>query len=153
MAKYTFSVESDELHEIKAFLSGVARVEVEAEEAQDEQDTAPLAEKPVKAAPKRRMAREAGAGANAAPAGSASELTPATVAEEPEEAAEEEHPLLQEVTLDQLKNKVNEVLKLGGDAGKKLMDTLTTRFKVQALSALDKKDYADLLAVMEGMLS
>lgn len=152
MAKYTFSVESDELHEIKAFLSGVAQAE--AEEAQDGQDTAPLAEKPVKAAPKRRMAREAGAGANAAPAGSASELTPATVAEELEEAAaEEEHPLLQEVTLDQLKNKVNEVLKLGGGAGKKLMDTLTTRFKVQALSALDKKDYADLLAVMEGMLA
>lgn len=119
MAKYTFSVESDDLHEVASFITSAAGA---VDPVMDEIKETPAA----KAAPKASRGKKA----------------------DPEPAPEE-HPMLKAATLGDIKEKASQVLGKGGNTGAEMMTRLKDRFGVESFSALKAEDYDRCLAMLD----
>ena len=125
MAKYTFSVESDDLHEVASVIASAAGA---VDPVMEEIKETPAA----KAAPKKTRVAEA--------------TKPAVVEEI---AVEVEHPMLQTASLSGVMEKASEVLGKGGSTGAEMMLRLKEGFGVESFSALKTDDYDRCLAMLD----
>jgi hypothetical protein len=144
MAKYTFSMESDDLHEVVQFLNTFAAKAVPTAKSPTDTPTGETAlrghtaeeaaspDKPARASRKRE-----------APA-------PVEAAQEPaDEPVAEEHPMLKAPTLIELKEKANSMIMADASKGPKLIAALKDRFSVQGFGAVAAADYPRCMAMLE----
>lgn len=162
MAKFTFTAESDDLAEIAMLVDRMVAGGMDTPVA-PRAVTTPAPE-PEVAATKTRGPRKAKAEEVAEPAPAPEE--PAATAAEPSPAdspqadsassaptadpapAAEEHPLLAEVTLQDIKDKASEVMKKDPKAGAAIMAKLKDRFGVAAFSQVPAEDRARCMAML-----
>lgn len=133
MAKYTFSMESDDLHEVVHFLNTAAA-----------KHTAPAGEDPrneeveVVAEDKPKATRQ-----RKAP------VTEPVAAQEADAPATEEHPMLKVPSLIEIKEKANAIIINDPTKGPKLVATLKERFGVSAFGGVSVDDYARCWSMLE----
>lgn len=170
MAKFTFTAESDDLHEIAHLINGAlggaerpapARGHTAEEAAADVGEPQPEIEKqPVRQRQPRKpkdtpsetesssTSDAASAGAEGSGSGEAAASTSATTAP----TAEPEHPMLASKTLEDIKNKANEVLSKNPKNGAAIMERLKADFGgAAAFSAVQPADYDRLYAMLDSL--
>lgn len=156
MAKFTFTAESDDLHEIAHLINGAlgstkpAPVETgvvrgsAAEEA-----AAPVDAKPARTRKSKAEESPAAPEPEAAETPTAPEEPAVPTSSAPGAPSDEEHPLLVEVTLEDLKNKASALLAKSPKNGAVVMSKLADLFGAKAFSQVKVEDYGRCLAMLE----
>lgn len=158
MAKFIFTMESDDLAEVAAFIDAANGTVPVAEDARPEVEETPAPEKP-KATRQRRMAREPEQQAGATSAGETTASTAAatdeattagtTTSTASAEKADEEHPMLAVPTLQEIKDKANGIITADPTKGATIVGQLKERFGASAFGAVKVEDYARCMAMLE----
>ena len=149
MARFVFSMESDDLHEVVHFLNTASKtstghVAEDVVEPQPEVENPP-APKPTRARSKKVEEATAGPAPEEAKAADAAE--PAT--EEKPAPSDDEHPMLKVPTLNEIKEKANAIIITDPTKGPKLVAGLKERFGVSAFGGVNADDYPRCWAMLE----